>query len=317
LPGVWVVVAQAWWWLATSCVVLGVALMWPPRVALREAGWGLLLLLVGVAGWIPRMPGTVTWSCQPLLWMLAGVAVVERWGWQPIRQAVIWWAWAQVALWPLSWFGVTLADEGWTGTLGRRAVLGVWLAFASLWSSGWRAWALAGFSLATGSLSGVLAIVRLLPIQWRHPLNWAGAVSVLVMTARWWGARLTERWEVWMQAVALVPTHWMAGWGLQQLPVGFQEAIWNPQIGTRWSPILDLHNTWLDVLVRGGAVGALCLLVVMGWAAWRSAQTQTWWTWLAACWAMTWQSVGAQPALMVVAMGWLASLCQPRRLYVA
>src|SRR3990167_9520153 len=82
LPGVWVVVAQAWWWLATSCVVLVVALMWPPRVALREAGWGLLLLLVGVAGWIPRMPGTVTWSCQPLLWMLAGVAVVERWGWR-------------------------------------------------------------------------------------------------------------------------------------------------------------------------------------------------------------------------------------------
>ena len=317
LPGTWAVVAQAWWWVASSCVVLSVALCWPPRLTLRAAGLGLGLLLLGVVGWIPRMPGIVTWVCQPLLWLLAGIALVERWGWTPLRQAVCWWAWAQVVLWPLSWVGWTLYDEGWTGTLGRRAVVGCWLGLASLWSSSWRAWVLAALSLLTGSVSGLVALLRLVPLRWRHPLTWVALGGVVALSGRWWGIRLTERWEVWTQAVALIPTHWLTGWGLQQLPVGFREALLTETAGTRYSPILDLHNTWLDVAVRGGLMGLSCLGLVMGWAFRRSQETKTLWTWGFAAWVMTWQSVAAQPALLCLGIVWLMSLCEPRRVDVA
>lgn len=314
LPGAWAVLAQSWWWLLVSLIVSAAALSVPRRLSLRWSSVGMTALLVGVLGWLHRMPGTLVWVAQPFVKAIAGVLLVERWGWLPLRRAVVWWAWVQVAWWPMSWIGLAPYAGGWTGTLGSRHVLAIWLMLASMWSSRWRAWGLALASLATGSVTGLPALLRLLGLRWWLPMTWLQVTGVAVLSSRWWWPKLSARWEVWTQAIALLPTHWVTGWGLQQLPVRFQEAAWSAQMGSRWAPGGDLHNTWLDVAVRGGTLGSLALLVVMAWAWWRSEETGTIWTWAAACWVMTWQSVGASPALWCLAMVWLLSLCAARRM---
>jgi len=270
-----------------------------------------MLLAGSVVGWLPRMPGTASWLMAPVLWLVVGGLLVERCGWKVLRTAVVWWAWVQVACLPLFWMGWTPYEGAWTGTLGKRGVLAAWLALASCWSNGWRAWALASLAVATGSLTGIPAILRLLrgPLP---PMLWPWALLGPVLAWRWLGLRLTTRLDVWAESLHWIIPHWLTGWGLQQLPVGFQDAVLLHRQPTQYGASLYLNNTFLDVLLRGGLVGTLALLAVLTWAAWRSYQTRTLWTFGLALWVMTWQSVGAQPALLCLAIVWLLSLTQPR-----
>ena len=316
LPGTWVVAAQSWCWSVASLLVLAVSWRWEPILTLRTPGWWVAAVVGVGLTWLWRTPEAVPWVAQVVLWLLAGVALVERFGWTPLKRAVVILAWLQLPLVALQHAGVPVYSPEPSGTLGRRAILGAILGLASLWSAGWRAWVLTLGALATGSFTG--GLIPLLRLSWTQlflPRAWPLLVLGLCLTRRAWITALSTRWAVWAQTPTWIDAHWLTGWGLQQLPVGFQEFL---QVGDRhfFSPVQDLHNTWLDVLARGGLLGLTALLLVMGWAWYQSLRSHTLWTWSFAVWVMTWQSVGAQPALLCVGLVWLFSLCQPGRLHV-
>ena len=105
-------------------------------------------------------------------------------------------------------------------------------------------------------------------------------------------------------------THWLTGWGLLPLPFAFQERL---NLGASPFGVVDLHNTWLDVLVRGGCVGFLLWMLWIVWTFKRSKTLGTLWTWGFWMWVMCWQSIAAQPALLCLLIVWWLSLHQPWR----
>lgn len=312
LPDTWLIIAQAWWWVAASLLILLLTAFVPRKWAMLEPAWGACGLSLSVFAWIPRMPGSLLWLLQTLVWVWAGTALVERFGWKVLQQAVCWIAWLEVVILIAQWCGWHVYPSvGLSGSVGRRAVLGTLFGFASLWSPRWRAWFFAGMSGLTGSWTGVIIpLFRLLPLAWWVPMTWTMPLTLLLLTHHWWMERFLLRWQVWSHALSLWIQHPWTGWGLEALPRGFAEAS---IVGTI-SIIRDFHNTWLDTLIRGGSLGMLVLLSLLLWAGLRSWRTKTLWTFGMALWVMTWQSVGSQPVLICFALIWLLSLCNARRL---
>jgi O-antigen ligase len=274
----WPAYGQGLWELAVGplCLAAALLLLGPPQ-RMQTLGWalaggGLLVALVGLAGWLQGAGGLVdgvTRLVGPHFSPNHTALYLLRSFWLSV--ALIWplpprWRWAGAGVAALQ--GAALLLTGSRGALAlgvpagalllfwlillRRPVAGRWLLR--------RQWRVMG----TGLLLG-LAVVFWLAVNWQRLTN--------VQT-------LWLRLDLWQATLALVQDSWRTGVG----PGGF---FWRyPAYLTGSFPLepnqLHPHNVWLEWLVTwgvGGAVwlvGAIVLLVRAG-ARLVNARRETFW----------------------------------------
>jgi hypothetical protein len=295
-----------------SVAVIAISGLKPATLCLKEPGlWLAGLWLMGLA-WAIGSPLALNWLLPASLMLIAGWRLTERCGWLALRHAVVIAAWAQIPL-------MALQAAGWdfypgTGSVGLRGTASILLGMASLWSSGRYAWVLAIAACATGSWTGFLIpMLRLLPVDWKAPNSWVILALFIGLTFGIWGERLLLRWDVWASLPAL--RNAISGWGLWQLPAGFQETI---TVNGKETIILvrDLHNTWLEWIYRGGIIGTGFMIAGLRWLWMRAKETRTLTVLMFVLWVGLWQSMASQPVIALLFLIWALSLCKPERVNV-
>lgn len=296
-----------WWWTLASLGVLAVSGIAPG--VRRCSAFGLLLAgCLAVYLIHARQPyGTAArWVLHAGLLLATAQALAERDGWPGVRRALVVCAWAQLPLMAWQVAGGALPWEplgsGLTGSVQRRAVLAILLSVASLLSGGWQAAGLALASVTTGSLMGVLALLRVLPARVRL---W-GLLGLLGVGWPVALERLNLRVEAW-QGASFLPRGWLTGWGFLPLPGGFQYDGGLGGIMAR-SVTSDYHSAILDWVARTGIVGLVMLFGVCWWAWRHSRTTEARWLVMLAVWVGGAQSLEQAPALIMLLLAWWIAL---------
>ncbi len=208
-----------------------------------------------------------------------------------------------MALDVFGWNPYLRVEGAWiVGSLERRAGLGILLALASVWSTGWRAWVLAGLSVATGSLVGIPAVVRVLLSRGAVGLMALAAVVVVAIPSVL--ERVQPRLELWGSL------DWMrswTGWGFRLFPGGFQEvgAVNGAEV---FIPYRDYHNVFVDWILRAGIIGAASVVAWIIWVFRQGLKGWRGWTIALALWVGVVQSAEAIPVILVLFACWMVGL---------
>ena len=325
----WVLIPTLGWWPATpsrsACVGLWVLasilviLVGPTQPIRRPVRWPLAWLALSFSISLIQLATGPSWSLiwlyQSTIILLATWFVAERADWAELRRAVLVVGsvqtlvmLGQLADLALPWPSETEAG----GTFHHRAALGLWWAVCSLWSQGrWSLyWAI--LSCLSGSWTGAsVAVFRVIAKRLQRagwvPMLWPLAfVGGLLLTSSVWWPKLAIRLEVWSTLVWL-KNGWLTGWGFRPFPTGFIETL---STG-RQLPYLEYHNAWIDWLARTGAVGLLGLVGLWRWIFGRLTG-RSHWTAALVIWAGLWQSVEANPSLLLLLVVWLIGLSEER-----
>ena len=315
--------------MLASILVIGFALTQPVRRQLSRIFGFLLLAFLGIffihflgatpaeefekgGVWVASKMASA-WISQSVIILTAAALISERGKFVWILRAVLGCGILQVLIMVLQAFNISVpwpsAGPGPCGTLVKRAALSIFLGSVSIWTTGKKAWFFAIASAISGSFAGSIpAFFRLLYRHLANPMVLAMSLPIALLLGSFSYTRVSDRVDVWGNAVSFFSQSWLTGRGFFPLPGSFREDGGGTGFGL--ALFSDYHSTWLDWIVRTGLIGILILGAGLFWMFSQVKDGASWrkWSFLMFLWAGTFQSAEAFPVMILLALCFMIGL---------
>lgn len=273
------------WWLIASIFVIGCSggkeLCREVRGIQRFVLAAFLVFLVhGIALYneVSFSFGSA-WLMKVALLSASAVLIAERERWEKLFKFLKICLLFQIPVLVLQWFEVWNPWGVSSGTLGKRAGLGILAAYVTVNSSGLTSWISSILAMLSTSMAGMIPAVSHQVWSFRRGrivLGILTGLSLLVLPSM--GVRVATRFEAW-SSLSFLRRGWLTGWGFLPFAGSFRDdALRGGALASL--RFTDYHSTYLDWIARFGLIGLVVISPFVIWVLSRTlSQLSSWKVW--------------------------------------